>query len=343
MSFLRPADVGLRGVRTAHRPAGNGAETQVVSTAGVCPHEKAASGRAKDVAKPCGPGHEGRRLMVWVRISDDIDEHPKVASAGPLALAVQVAALAYCNRNLTDGFIPFAAAHSLLDWDIYGADGRRYTVGVTCGVTGDDVVTEWVIRECLLPPGIWDIDDQRRGYIIHDYADYQPSKEAVLKERESARERKAKSRAKSQRDAAVSHGHVTAHPVPVPVPVPVPKSSNGGTSTKTPVQDKPARVAYSVEFEAFWAAYPLKRGKDGAYRSWKKVRKRGIANDVLIEGARAYAADRNRDPEKTKFAQGWLSDGRWEDDYSVAPVAPALVRTTRDPEWAEKMLGEMDG
>jgi hypothetical protein len=193
----------------------------------------------------------------------------------------------------------------------YGTDGRLpYAHAVTWGME---------VRAELVASGLW--EEAGRDVRIHDFLIYQRKREDVDRIRESKR-------------IAGRYGAAKRWGMP----------TDTDTSHKEPntlVQDKPARAAYSAEFEAFWAAYPVKKGKDGAYRSWKKVRKRGIANDVLIAGARAYAADRNRDPEKTKFAQGWLSDGRWEDDYSVAPVAPALVRTTTDPEWAEKMLGEM--
>jgi hypothetical protein len=76
-----------------------------------------------------------------------------------------------------------------------------------------------------------------------------------------------------------------------------------------------ARSRYPKDFEAFWVEFPLHRGKDGALRAWKKARARGISNDDLIAGAKAYADDPTRDPTKTKYAQGWLNDGRWQDEH----------------------------
>jgi hypothetical protein len=81
-------------------------------------------------------------------------------------------------------------------------------------------------------------------------------------------------------------------------------------------QPAAARSRYPKAFEEFWVEFPLHRGKDGALRSWKKVRARGVPNEVLIDGAKAYAADPSRDPTKTKYAQGWLNDGRWQDEVS---------------------------
>ena len=44
--------------------------------------------------------------MPWVRIDDGYADHPKMAAVGPLGQALWLAGLAYCNRYLTDGFIP---------------------------------------------------------------------------------------------------------------------------------------------------------------------------------------------------------------------------------------------
>ena len=72
--------------------------------------------------------------MAWVKIDDHFDEHPKIAQAGPLAVAVWLAGLAYCNRNLTDGFIPWSKAQGLVSWQFLGAESddprgrKRYTV-----------------------------------------------------------------------------------------------------------------------------------------------------------------------------------------------------------------------
>jgi hypothetical protein len=101
--------------------------------------------------------------MTWVRIDDGFAQHPKVVAAGPLAMAMQVAALCYCNRNLTDGFIPRSVARTLLD------------------VSAKKIIIS------LLTSGLWrEIDG---GYQIHDYEDYQPTKAQIQAEREIAKRR----------------------------------------------------------------------------------------------------------------------------------------------------------
>lgn len=115
--------------------------------------------------------------MTWVRIDDAMPQHPKIAAVGPLGLAMQVAALCYCNRHLTDGFVPWGAARTLLSWEVLGEGGAIWTLSMTSGMAGKDVTTDAVI-DALLDAGVW--TDADGGYRIHGYAEYQPTKEQVM-------------------------------------------------------------------------------------------------------------------------------------------------------------------
>ncbi len=166
--------------------------------------------------------------MPWVRLDEAFAQHPKVAAAGPLAIALQVAGLCYCNQNLTDGFIPRAVARTLVDWQVDREDGRVYTVGVTCGMSGNDLECEWVI-DLMLERGIW--IEAPGGYRIHDYLDYQPSKAQVLAEREQKRAagRKgglASSQGKQAPAQALALAPAQAESKPVPVPVTEPQGTS---------------------------------------------------------------------------------------------------------------------
>lgn len=177
--------------------------------------------------------------VTWVRLDDSFAQHPKVVAAGPLAMAMQVAALCYCNKNLTNGFVPWSTARSLISWQFLEPDdgnGHRISkVAVTCGMRGDDVNSEYVIVQ-LLEAGMW--DEVPNGYMIHDYGDYQPSREQVEQEREATRQRVTKHR--NGKGNAVTNGKVTPmkrtsnnppvpetrDPYPYPVSVPKPKTEN---------------------------------------------------------------------------------------------------------------------
>ena len=72
------------------------------------------------------------------------------------------------------------------------------------------------------------------------------------------------------------------------------------------------------QFQRFWKAYPKKEGKDAARRAFAKAVKRADA-DTLIEAARRYAASDQVARGFVKHAQGWLNDGRWQDEGISAP------------------------
>lgn len=170
--------------------------------------------------------------MPWVRIDDHFDEHPKFAQAGPLGMAMWVTGLAYCNRNLTDGFIPWAVAHRLLTWEYLGPAEERgravYAIGVSSGMSGEDVDCALVIG-LLISARLWEEVDG--GYRVHDYTDYQPTKDEVEAEKakkqaagQAGGRASAKARAESN---GVAHAEAPAqaksNPVPKPNPVPGPR------------------------------------------------------------------------------------------------------------------------
>jgi len=109
--------------------------------------------------------------MGWMRWDDKTPEHPKMAAAGGDAGWLHFCAVGYCNRNETDGVIPYAAVARLSD--------RR---------------KPYDLAARLVEVGSWHVHPE--GFEIHDYLDYQPSREKLRIDREAAQERMAKSRAK---------------------------------------------------------------------------------------------------------------------------------------------------
>jgi len=155
--------------------------------------------------------------MTWVKIDDGYADHPKHAEAGPLGQALWLAGLAYCNKNLTDGFIPWAHAQRLVCWKYLAPpddQGRRVemTIGVTSGHHGEDVTTEAVIT-LLIHSGLW--EERDGGYFVHDYPEYQPTKEEVLALR-SHLKRESSNGGKARMRTAVRVGHGRFGPITPP-------------------------------------------------------------------------------------------------------------------------------
>ena len=187
--------------------------------------------------------------MPWVRIDDHFNEHPKLAGAGPLAWALWLAGLAYCNRNLTDGFIPWSTAGSLVAWEFLDSSGpSKIYVGTDTMVSDDGEVTSAYVIALLVEAGIW--DKAPGGYRVHDYEDYQPTKAQVIAEREAkvaagragglaaARAAgRAGATAERQQNSSTTPSRTAAEGLakrqPVPNPNPVPKDGSTRPSTST--------------------------------------------------------------------------------------------------------------
>lgn len=138
--------------------------------------------------------------MTWVRIDDAMPEHPKVLAAGPLAFALDVAAICYSARNGTNGRIPRAKVRLLLDL----SDVR----------VGRAKVDPIALAEKLVACGRWHRDGD--DYVIHDFAEYNFTREETEDRALELREkRRAAGRLGGLRRAqgARSNGEANADPV----------------------------------------------------------------------------------------------------------------------------------
>jgi hypothetical protein len=104
--------------------------------------------------------------MPWVRFDDQFPIHRKVEGLSDAAFRLHISAIFWCARNLTDGLVPVE--------DIDSATPRKMR-------RPGKFIAELVGR------GLWiEVDD---GWQIHDYLDFQPSREKVERERKAKAER----------------------------------------------------------------------------------------------------------------------------------------------------------
>ncbi|PBC71530.1 hypothetical protein BX265_6140 [Streptomyces sp. TLI_235] len=192
--------------------------------------------------------------MAWVRISDDFYDHPKFDAAGALGIALWVASLAWCNRNLTDGLIPRRTALRLLDFeDAADAVSNADRNAVTNGPRNTDVTPSVArfVAERLVIAGLW--VEEGDGFRIHDYLDYQRSAEQIGAEREknAARQKAFRDRRKpapvgpesgSDRNA-VTNGRVTGAPNPNPIE----RTTSSQSETRLDVERVCKHLADKVE------------------------------------------------------------------------------------------------
>lgn len=239
---------------------------------------------------------------------------------------MQVAALCYSNRELTDGFVPRAIARRLLDWSAEDEAGRRWRISRVSGMSGDDVDAEWVIG-LLLDAGMW--HETAGGYRIHDYDEYQPSKADVLElsAKRSAAGRKgglAKAKAGAKQEPSKSQSNSVAKTYPEPEPVPE-------EQTLRDVEDVTDDTLRG--FEEFWEAWPRRGGKKinrgKAETQWRKLSLTDRRD--AYRGAINYAAASEAGVQGAMDAFRWLRDKSWPEWQDPAELQAK-------PSWRDKPI-----
>lgn len=219
--------------------------------------------------------------MPWVRIDENAIEHPKFRALSDGAFRLWVEGLAYCQKNLTDGFVPNEA---LKQFHYYSPKRRAMLTAILIPGKGP----MWHEHEA---GGIW----------VHDYLVWNDCRDHVLKKRAGGQERLARFREKqrgSQRVALV-RGETLLHTTPHH------SLSENQTDTRAAL------------FEQFWAAYPRRVGRDAAWKAWQKRRP---DKDLLVvmlaklEEQKRSEQWRKDDGRFIPHPATWLNQGRWQDE-----------------------------
>jgi hypothetical protein len=266
--------------------------------------------------------------MTWMKVDDGFYDHPKVAELPNAAVGLWVKAGSWCSKHLTDGVIPASRVKALKG-------------------------TSSQVR-ALIECGLWsEVSADRaqsgtKSYAFRSWGDYQPTREQKEKERADAaerqreyRERKRQEQGKREnvtrdshvtpsRDSHESNGGVSQRPDPTR-PDPTPSTYVEGTHAHSAgaecaaADDEPTtpkRKSYPDAFERFWSAYPKRIAKKRAHEKWAAAVRAGADPDTIVTSATAYSrlcTVEARPDSKIKYPEGWLSAGRYDDDY------PALI------------------
>lgn len=114
--------------------------------------------------------------MTWVRFDDQYPIHRKIGGLNDRLYRLANTAIFWCARNLTDGQIRADELGQVRDRAV-PADAAVLVQRGIWHVAGDTCLSK------LCPPSGPD------GWVLHDYWDYQPSREKVLRERAAKAER----------------------------------------------------------------------------------------------------------------------------------------------------------
>jgi hypothetical protein len=116
---------------------------------------------------------------MWARLDDELIDHRKVFIAGEtigkngaaIALGFYAVGLMWSNKHLTDGHLPLAVIRSF-----------RH------------VENPAGVADALARAGLWEKNGS--GYIIHDFADFNPLAAKIKSKRRADRKRKAEERSR---------------------------------------------------------------------------------------------------------------------------------------------------
>lgn len=150
--------------------------------------------------------------MTWFKVDDTFWSHPKVIMLAPRAISLWVRSGAWAAAHATDGFVPMKAVR-------------------LCGSMG--------AAHELVEVGLWEeaMDgDNLTGFVFHDWADYQPTREEVEKKKEKNRQRMKRARAQRVHDPVTDRNVVSLTPTrPDPT-----RQGRSGQSVNSPTPTPPS-------------------------------------------------------------------------------------------------------
>lgn len=215
--------------------------------------------------------------MAWVRIDDRALSHPKIVGLSSYAFHAWVWGLAYCQQHLTDGRITLDAI------------SPRFRRAV----------------DALSRAGLWDCNAVTKAISVHDYLDWNDSREEVRARQRKATQRVANWRAKNE------HRDVTAlrvRPVTALVTPPLTKPNQTSTESKEHSlrrHSAPPDPRIKIFLTWFQAEYKARRQGADYFVKWAK--------HATIVKQLLGASD---EPRLRRLAQIMLSE-KCEEDFIV--------------------------
>ncbi|MEO3860922.1 hypothetical protein [Acrocarpospora sp. B8E8] len=136
--------------------------------------------------------------MPWVRFDDQYPINRKVSRLSDAAYRLHSSAIFWCARNLTDGFVP---EEDLEDVCARVRTPERFVTEFLDRGLFHEIGTPCDSESCPANPSndVTDTVTGKRGWLIHDYFDYQPTKSKVLADRKDNADRQKKWREQQKR------------------------------------------------------------------------------------------------------------------------------------------------
>ena len=248
---------------------------------------------------------------MWVKIDDGCATHPKILTAGIIALGIQIRAICYASQNQTDGVLTLACIPLLLTGLAHISIETGGNTLVGWGVDAEEV--DWASH--MVEHGLWDQHEQ--GYIIHDFLEWNVSKS----ERDTWRNKLSRSGKKGMR-ARWNKGKVIITKVitkDITNPVTSTSTSTSSLSSLKSSLSSPdseeGKESEKGEFETFWNHYPKKVGKKAAQKAFQNAQDRPRIDDLLASLSRQVGSPQwcKDGGQYIPHPATWLNRGQWAD------------------------------
>ena len=98
--------------------------------------------------------------------------------------------------------------------------------------------------------------------------------------------------------------------------------TNTDTNTKESAAEKPRSTGPDARFEAFWAAYPRRVGKEAARKAYARRKPSPELHRRMMDAVALQRQSEQWQKQNGQFIPNpatWLQQGRWEDDAQPAP------------------------
>jgi len=217
--------------------------------------------------------------VIWVAVDVNLPQHRKVMAAGPrgpLLLALQVTAVCYSRLALSDGAIPAALVDDL----------TRHLRGMEPLPSHLAPRPDWPTE--MVEAGLW--DETEAGYAVHDYADYNQTRDEAERSHERAVEAGRYGGVQSGKSRRNKDKSAEATPSSKP--------------SKPPLEAGPSRAPRAPRSEAHPSSTPLKGSakQSRVHRAEQKIGSAtpsvGAVTERRSEGGALSSTDpRSQDPE----------------------------------------------
>lgn len=214
-------------------------------------------------------------MVLHVQLDVNYADDDKIVAAGEKAELLYVRSLCYAKRLMTDGFVSDSQLPRFL---LPGVQQRA---------------------KKLLEVGLWQRDDERKGYVISSWLRRNPSAEEIkiVSEAKKAGGKEGNHKRWHRKERVSGCEWCESEGLPPPsgsTDRSSDRTTDRGsesieTKTETETDKTPAAPDPLEGFDAFWEPYPRKVEKAAARSAWKARRKARVPAEEMVQASCNYA------------------------------------------------------